>query len=395
MMRNNKNRFSGPLAASVAQGWKQLCSRPIYLIAMIVVPLMATLFFLDLMDEGLPLKLPSAVVDQDNTAVSRNVVRNLNASELTDIKYKVETYDEALKLMQAGKIYGFFMIPGNFQKDAESGKATTITYYTNMAYYVPGTLSYKSFKTMAVSTQGLISSSMLIDAGVSNSLVSTMLQPVVTDIHPLGNPWSNYSIYLSNSFLPCLLELLIFQITAFSILQEIKCGNSRRWLRTANNSIWRAVAGKLIPQFVIFTVVGLCIQGLLYGFWHFPLQGSVWAMAGAMVMLVFSSQMFALAITSVIPNLRLALSILSLTGILAFSIAGFSFPCEEMYGGVAIFAGLLPVRHYFLIYINVALNGYPVYFVRWQYVAMMLISMAPLAIIWKLKSESLKQIYIP
>lgn len=362
---------------------------------MIVVPLFTTLFFLDFMNEGLPLKLPSAIVDQDNTPVSRTVTRNLDASELVDINYKVDTYSEALDLVKEGKIYGFFMIPRNFQADAEAGRHTTITYYTNMAYFVPGTLSYKSFKTTAVSTKGVISSATLIEAGVSKALVSNMVQPVVTQLHPLGNPWSNYSIYLSNSFLPCVLELIIFQITAFSILQEIKRGTSPRWLHVSGNSITRAVTGMLIPQFVIFVIVGLCMQGLIYGFWHFPLQGSVWAMAGAMVMLVLSSQAFALAVVSIIPNLRFALSILSLLGILAFSIAGFSFPCEDMYGGIAIFSYMMPIRHYFLIYINVALNGYPVYYVRWQYVAMLLTLLAPAAFLWKLKRESRNPVYIP
>ncbi len=392
---NSKQPHTGTLASSVRYGWKQLCSRPIYLMAMIVVPLLSTLFFLDFMNEGLPLQLPSAIVDEDHTTVSRTMARNLDASELTDIRYKAENYNEAMELLQAGKIYGFFMIPRNFQSDAEAGRPTTITYYTNMSYFVPGTLSYKSFKTTAVSTKGVISSATLIDAGVSTSLVGTMLQPVVTDIHPLGNPWSNYSIYLSNSFLPCLLELMIFLVTAFSILQEIKQGTSRRWLEAGGNSIWRAVAGKLIVQGAIFMIVGLCMQGMLYGFWHFPLQGSVWGMVAAMGLLVFSSQMFALAICCILPNLRLALSVLSLTGILAFSIAGFSFPCEEMYGGVGIFSYLLPIRHYFLIYINTALNGYPVYYVRWQYVAMLLFALAPVAGMWKLKRASMNPVYIP
>ena len=139
------------------------------------------------MNEGLPKKLPSAIVDQDNTPVSRTVTRNLDASELVDIKLQAQYICRSYGPCETRKIYGFFMIPRNFQSDAEAGRHTTITYYTNMAYFVPGTLSYKSFKTTAVSTKGVISSASLIEAGVSKSLVSNMVQPVVTQIHPLGN----------------------------------------------------------------------------------------------------------------------------------------------------------------------------------------------------------------
>ena len=88
---NFKQLHTNKLANSVIYGWNQLCSRPVYLMLMIVVPLFSTFFFLDFMNEGLPKKLPSAIVDQDNTPVSRTVTRNLDASELVDINYKLNT----------------------------------------------------------------------------------------------------------------------------------------------------------------------------------------------------------------------------------------------------------------------------------------------------------------
>lgn len=303
---------------ALIDGIKQLTSRPIYILGMIVVPMFVAFFFLDLMDEGLPLKAPTAIVDLDNSSASRNVTRNLSASELVSLDYRPVSYDEAMKLLKSGDIFGFFMIPRNFQADAAAGRETTITYYCNMAYFVPGTLSFKSFKQTAVTSSGGIAKVTLVSAGLSEDLVGTMLQPVTTQEHPIGNPWTNYSIYLSNSFVPCLLQLIIFQFTAFSILQEIKRGTSVQWMNDAGGSILVACAGKLIPQFVIFSVVGLAIQSMLYGYWGFPVNGSMWGMIVAMLLLVASSQAFALLVSSLIPNLRFALSILSLLGILSF-----------------------------------------------------------------------------
>lgn len=380
---------------ALIDGIKQLTSRPIYILGMIVVPMFVAFFFLDLMDEGLPLKAPTAIVDLDNSSASRNVTRNLSASELVSLDYRPVSYDEAMKLLKSGDIFGFFMIPRNFQADAAAGRETTITYYCNMAYFVPGTLSFKSLKQTAVTSSGGIAKVTLVSAGLSEDLVGTMLQPVTTQEHPIGNPWTNYSIYLSNSFVPCLLQLIIFQFTAFSILQEIKRGTSVQWMNDAGGSILVACAGKLIPQFVIFSVVGLAIQSMLYGYWGFPVNGSMWGMIVAMLLLVASSQAFALLVSSLIPNLRFALSILSLLGILSFSLAGFSFPVENMYPMVGVFAYIIPVRYYFLIYINTALNGYELYYVRWEYIAMLLFLLTPFTMLWKLKRSSLHPVYIP
>lgn len=388
------NKNSG-IVKALTDGVRQLVSRPIYVLMMVFVPLLSTFFFVDLMEEGIPEKCPAAVVDLDDTPVSRNVIRNLGASQLTDIRYKPSSYAEAMDLVKEGKIFGFFMIPRGFQEDAVSGRETTITYYSNMAYFVPGTLSFKAFKQTAVTTSGGIAMTTLVSSGINQSLVSSLLQPVTIQEHCIGNPWLNYSIYLSNSFLPCLLELIIFQITAFSVLQEIKRGTSIRWLQDAGGSIVLACFGKLAPQFVIFSLVGLAMQGILYGFCGFPMNGSLSAMIAAMLLLVASSQAFALFIAATIPNLRFSLSILSLTGILAFSIAAFSFPVEDMYPAVGIFSYLLPIRYYFLIYINIALNGYELFYCRWDFIAMILFLLLPFAMLWKLRRYSAHPVYIP
>ncbi|WP_289749473.1 ABC transporter permease [Muribaculum intestinale] len=380
---------------AIIDGFRQLVSRPIYLIVMVVVPMVTAWFLIDLMREGLPLQLPTAIVDLDHTTTSRRTARNLAANELVDVVYSPETYHDAMELLRKGKIYGFFMIPSNFERDAVSGKETTITYYVNLAYYVPGSLSFKSFKQTAVTTTGGIMVTSLVSAGVDEGMIRNMIQPVVTQVHPYGNPWTNYSIYLSNSFIPCALQLIIFQITAFSFLQEIKRGSSIRWIQDAGGSIVKACFGKLIPQYLIFATVGMAMLSMLYGFSHFPLNGSTLGMVTAMLLFIAASQAFALTICSIIPNLRFALSILSLIGILSFSIAGFSFPVEQMYGGVGIFSYILPIRYYFLIYINTALNGYELYYCRWEFVGLIVFLALPFTMLWKLKRYAYHPVYIP
>lgn len=383
------------MSKAIIDGFRQLVSRPIYMIVMVVVPMVTAWFLIDLMREGLPLQLPTAIVDLDHTTTSRRTVRNLAANELVDVVYSPETYHDAMELLRKGKIYGFFMIPSNFERDAVSGKETTITYYVNLAYYVPGSLSFKSFKQTAVTTTGGIMVTSLVSAGVDEGMIRNMIQPVVTQVHPYGNPWTNYSIYLSNSFIPCALQLIIFQITAFSFLQEIKRGSSIRWIQDAGGSIVKACFGKLIPQYLIFATVGMAMLGMLYGFSHFPLNGSTLGMVAAMLLFIAASQAFALTICSIIPNLRFALSILSLIGILSFSIAGFSFPVEQMYGGVGIFSYILPIRYYFLIYINTALNGYELYYCRWEFVGLIVFLALPFTMLWKLKRYAYHPVYIP
>ena len=64
---------------------RHLTSRPIYIVGMIVVPVLMSLFFVSLLGEGLPKKVPAAIVDLDHSQMSRQLTRSLNAMELIDI----------------------------------------------------------------------------------------------------------------------------------------------------------------------------------------------------------------------------------------------------------------------------------------------------------------------
>lgn len=115
----------------------------------------------------------------------------------------------------------------------------------------------------------------------------------------------------------------------------------------------------------------------------------------AMVLLVIASQWFAVILCCAVPNLRLAVSLCSLSGILAFSIAAFSFPVEQMYGAIGIFSYILPIRYYFLIYIDQALNGIPLYYSRIWFMALLVFPLLGLLGLRRLASRCLNPVYVP
>lgn len=370
-------------------------SRRMYIAAMVFVPVFCALFFVSLLSPGLPLKTPVAVVDLDHSSMSRQVTRSLDASELLDVNEQLESYDKALQSVRRGDIFGFFVIPANFEADALGGRTPTLEYYSNMTYFVPGTLTFKGFKTIAVTTTGGLVSAQLVSVGADPQQVSELIQPMTVQEHPMGNPWLNYSVYLSPSFIFGVLALMIMLVTCFSITIEIKNGTSPAWIGTAGGRISTALAGKLLPQTVIFWVVGLFIISLLWGWCHFPVNGSLAWLCVALLLFVPACQCFAVFVVSLLPNPRLSFSVLSLVGILSFSITGFSFPVQNMYGAIGIFAYLIPVRYFFLIYGNEVLNGWHLYYSRWYFVALMLFVPLGLCLARRLKRACLHPVYVP
>jgi len=379
-----------------ARSLRQLASRPLYWFGIFMLPLFIILFLTDEMSHGLPENAPSGILDKDHSSLSRQVTRTLNSMQLVDITRESDSFSQAMDDVKSGRTFGFFLIPENYQADLLAGRAPVITFYTNMTYFVPGTLLYKNFKTTAVYTKaGTISNIIQSASGTTPEQITPLINPVNVIPRPIGNPWLNYSYYLCTGFVPAALELMIFLITCYTVLEEIKRRTSPQWLAMAHGSIFVAVTGKLLPQTIIWTTLALFMESWLYCWQGFPMHGSWLWLTTSTCMFVLACQGFALFVCCIIPNLRLALSICSLTGILAFSLAAFSFPVQSMYGAVGIFSWIIPVRYYYLIALNEALNGIDLFYSRLWFVAYIGFVISPLTMLWHLKRHLLKPIYIP
>ena len=372
-----------------------MMSRPLYLVSIVVIPLLSGFIMLDLLKEGIGNHVPAAIVDLDGSDLSRRVTSNLDAMQTVDVKRSFNDFTEARDALQRGDIIGFFVIPENFAGEALAGRVPEITYYTNYAYFVPASLMYKGFKTISVLSNGALVSTTLVTAGLPESSVTALLMPYVNDMHPLGNPWMSYQIYMGHSFVPGILALMVMIITVYSITDEIKKKTSVEWLKSAGGSIVVALIGKLAPQTLLFTLAGWILQLATYALYDFPLNCNIVVMMTAMFLMVLACQAFAVTVCGIVPNLRLALSVCSLLSVLAFSIGGFTIPVEDMYRWIGIVSYILPIRYYFLIYIDQSLNGVDLYYSRYYFIALLVFVLVSFIPLFNLKRMCKKPVYVP
>lgn len=373
----------------------RLVSKPIYLFCMIVAPLFCYLFFTTLMDSGLPTNMPVGIVDQDETTVTRQLTRTLDAFQQSRIVAHYPNFSEARKAMQRGDIYGFYYIPQGTTAQAQTQQRPTISFYTNNTLLIAGSLLFKDMKTLGELASGSVTQATLLAKGFTEEQAAAYLQPIVIDTHPLHNPWLNYSVYLNNTFAPGVLMLLIFMITVYSIGIEIKEGTSSTWLRTSGGSIGIALGGKLLPHTAVFFLMGILYNVYLYGFLHFPCHSGILPMLFATLCFVLASQGMGVLMIGSLLTLRLGLSFASLWGVLSFSMCGLSFPLMGMHPTLQALANLFPLRHYFLIYVDQALNGYAMAYSWTNYAALLLFALLPLLVGRRLKHALVSPQYIP
>jgi ABC-2 type transport system permease protein len=339
---------------------KMMFARPLYLFASVGVMVLSTFFFLTLMRGGSAENMPVAVVDLDQTSISRRLIHEMQATPSVDIQLITNSYPEARQAMQQGKIYGIFVIPEGFYRDLVDFKRPKMDFYVTNAYTVGGNTAYKQMLTMVNLTSGAFQREVLRKKGLPDDVIMHRIQPLAIEGHMVANPWGNYSVYLVSTILPGILGLICLMLTIFAIGFELKMRTSHAWLRAAGGNYTVAMIGKLIPYTVVYIVLGIGCHLILYRYAGFPVYGSHVRLMCGLLLFIFAMEALGITLIGLLPTLRDALSIGALYSMLGFSLSGFTYPQMSMLAPVKALSYMEPLRHYYLIYVNEALMASPV-----------------------------------
>ena len=374
---------------------KILLKNRIYGFCMLVFPILSLLFFTSLMDEGLPEDMPVGVVDLDNTSTSRSIIRRLDGFQSSQVVARYASVAEARHAIQENEIYAFLYIPKGTTEQLLSARRPKISYYYNLASIMSGALLMKDLKTISTLGSAAVGQATMRAKGYTPEQIQTFLQPIRIDLHQIGNPWTNYNAYLTTVFVPGVMMLFMFLISAYSLGMELKFDRGKEWLAKADNNIVVAILGKYLPQIMVFLVLIFFYEFYIYYVLHFPHVGG-WPMILLLALLqVFGSVGFGIFAFGLMPSLRMSMSVCSLWAVLSFSLAGSAFPVMGMDTPIQALTWLFPLRHYYMLYQITVFNGYPLIDAWFHLVALVGFTLLPWFVMHKIKNAMLTYVYIP
>ena len=374
---------------------KILIKNPIYGFCMLVFPLLSLLFFTSLMDEGLPEDMPVGVVDLDNTATSRSIIRRLDGFQSSQVVARYASVAEARHAIQENEIYAFLYIPKGTTDQLISARRPKISYYYNLASIMSGALLMKDLKTISTLGSAAVGQATMRAKGFTPGQIQAFLQPIRIDLHQIGNPWTNYNAYLTTVFVPGVMMLFMFLVSAYSLGMELKFGRGKELLAKADNNIVVAILGKFLPQILTFLVLIFFYEFYIYHVLHFPHVGGWWMIILLALLQVFASVGFGIFAFGLMPSLRMSMSVCSLWAVLSFSLAGSAFPVMGMDAPIQALTWLFPLRHYYMLYQITVFNGYPLIDAWFHLVALVGFTLLPWFVVHKIKNAMLTYVYIP
>ncbi len=367
----------------------------IYGFCMLVFPVLLVVFFTTMLDEGTPQDLPIGVVDEDNSAMSRTLVRNLDAMQNSHVAYRFASPTEARCAMQEGKVYGFLYIPDGTASKLLAGRQPKVSFYYTMTCMTAGSMASKDLKTIGMMGSAAVGQATLSAKGATPEQIKAALQPVTIDAHMIANPEGSYNYSLTTVFVPGILMLFMALLSAYAVGMEMKFDTGKEWLARADNNIVVATLGKFLVHALVFFLVIFGYQYYIFNVLHFPHLGGVWSIVRLTVLQVLASLGFGVFAFGLMPSMRMSMSISSLWSVLSISMCGSAFPVAGMDPPLQAMSWLFPLRHYWMIYQATVLNGFPVIDVWFHLVALVAFTLLPWFVLGRVKNAMLNYVYIP
>ena len=285
-------------------------------------------------------ELPLAVLDQDRSAASRQLVERLVAGDYFVLERSLQSHDDAEDVLLRGDAVAVLVIPPDFARARASGRSAPVQLLVDGSDANTATIALGYADAIFAAYAGMSAAPPL---------------DVRTRI------WYNPELESRNMIVPGLVAVIMAIIaallTSLTIAREWERGTMEQLASTPVRR-GEVVIGKLIPYAVIgaIDVAVTIVAGMLL--FDVPLRGSV-LLLGALTLLFLAGALgLGLFFSAALKSQLLATQAAIMTTFLpAVLLSGFLYDVDSMPVGVRAVTFLIPARYYVTVTRGIFLKG--------------------------------------
>ena len=328
------------------------------------IPILSILCLWWLFSAGLPRQLPVAIVDHDNSQLSRMLGRKLQANPVISPQSFVDL-SSAVTAMKQAEVYGIIVFPYELKRDLVTGHSPTIDIRYNSQFLLVGKLLSSQVQMTLGAGLLEVAGVKLLLQGVPESKVSVNLSPVKSQTTALFNRNNNYVGFLVPPVLVALWQLLAMLIFSNSLSRELTSEGGL----VPGAGVWSRVLAKMVLFTPILIMHGGFILALLYLYLGLPAAGSLALLMLAQFVMLLAVWLLVLLVFFIMRDSARIVSFGTAMFAPAFAFMGITFPVHEMPLVAQWWRLIMPSSHYVDSHVSIISYGAP-----WQTIALQLTS---------------------
>ncbi|MGA2127570.1 MAG: ABC transporter permease [Xanthobacteraceae bacterium] len=317
------------IGGAFAAEWRRVLATRGAFILLVLAPLIYGLYYPQPYLNQILRKIPIAVVDNDLSEISRNLVQTLDASGAVDVVARAATLAEAQAVLDRGEAFAVVGIPPGTERDLLKGTTVHIPIYADATYLF---IFRTTANGIAVAINSLSSELAAGGARTDGSLVKASLaasQPASVLLQPIFNPVGGYGSYI----VPAAFVLILQQTLMIGAALLTVTGLGRPAAGAFASVLGRGIAHLTIylPALALYFVV-------LPRFYGFSALGQPQQLFALATVFLLATSFMGQAIGAWFKHPETPTLLLLGTSIPQFFLTGFAWPREAI-PGPALAAG--------------------------------------------------------
>lgn len=293
--------------------------------------------------------LPTAVYDQDRSAMSRLYIEKYVSSDYFDVVANVSSERELAELVDKGEVKAGILIPADFSRSILRGEAG------DAQLIIEG--------TDPTTARTAMSSGRLISEMFSRSLIRQRLGGVNVNLSGIDTHvkvWFNPDLESARFTIPALVGLILqnitLMLTAFALVREKERSTIEQLIVTPIRST-ELIIGKLVP-YVFIGYAGFLFSLAICVFWFgIPIAGSIGLLLLLGFLFVFCSLAMGMLISTFARTQLQAMMAMIIVLLPSILLSGFIFPRAAMPLLIQWLGYLIPLTYFLEIVRGIVLKG--------------------------------------
>ncbi len=297
--------------------------------------------------------LPTVVLDQDQTAQSRDLARRLEATRFYDIVGQVDGYPALERSIRGGAARVALVIPPRYASDITRGRTTSVQLVVDGSDPQVVGSATNSAAGVVAAHNGQLQLARLARAGAGrpNAGPPIELEPAI-----LYNPELRTSVFVVPGLIGVILTMTMVMLTAMAIARERERGTLEQ-LIVSPVKRFEIILGKIVPYVVMGYFQMSLVLFVGHVFFGVPFAGSVLLLYALSFVFIAANLAIGLFFSTLAKTQQQAMQMSFFFFLPNILLSGFMFPFEAMPRPAQWLATALPLTHFHRIVRGIVLKG--------------------------------------
>jgi ABC-2 type transport system permease protein len=326
------------------------------LLTLLIAPVLYLFFYGSIYSYKEEEKVKLAVVDDDQSSLSRLLTRQINNLQMVDVILE-PSVDCAQHLMYDGNCQGYLYIEKGLEQKVLTLRQGSLVLAVNAGRFLPSSDLIASVTKISLAVSAGVRIQYFEMKGLQEEASLKEAMPVNLDYRPLFNERSSYGAFL----LPGLLMLILQQTLLLGLAESVASERMKKtmagWFSITSGSIIHGIIGKGLFYFFLFASYALFVLTINFSVFHLTLSGNVWLLTFVCTLFLLTLIPMAMWIGSFFKSQLICLQIMAFSSYPIFLITGYSWPFKMLPLFIQGLSSLLPTTPFMRVYISVAQQG--------------------------------------